>query len=302
LQVTRLACGGFVLAVQMSHTVADALGMLQFLEAVAEMARGAAAPTVRPVWARELLLARDPPRPSFAHREYDEVPLHDPFALPADELVQGFVFFTPRDVAAIRARLAPGLRERSTTFDVIIAFLWKCRTMALQLPDADEEVRLGFTVSACHGKRGLRLPRGYYGNTVVLAVAVSTAGELRANPVGYAVELVRKAKAEVDAEYIQSVADLMMLRGRPQFRLYLMSDLTKIGFAGVDYGWGQPVHGGVATMAPPLPGMTSLLIPCKNAKGEDAIIVPIWLPGRAMDMFTEEVGKLMRPPTKMSSL
>jgi hypothetical protein len=48
--------------------------------------------------------------------------------------------------------------------------------------------------------------------------------------------------------------------------------------------------------------MSSLLIPCKNAKGEDAIIVPIWLPGRAMDMFTEEVGKLMRPPTKMSSL
>ncbi|KXG25604.1 benzyl alcohol O-benzoyltransferase [Sorghum bicolor] len=305
IQVTRLACGGFVLAVQMSHTVADALGMLQFLEAVAELARGAAAPTVRPVWARDLLMARNPPRPSFPHREYDdEVPLDDPIALPADQLVQGFVFFTPRDVAAIKARLAPGLRERSTTFDVLTAFLWKCRTTALQLQDADEEVRIGLTVSACHGKRGrLRLPRGYYGNTVVLAVAVSTAGELRANPVSYAVELVSKAKAEVNAEYIQSVADLMVLRGRPRFGLYLVSDQTKIGFAGVDYGWGQPVHGGMAAMAlSPLPGMFSFLIPCKNADGEDGIVIPIWLPGHAMDRFTEEVGNLMRPPHKMSSI
>ncbi|EES11578.1 LOW QUALITY PROTEIN: hypothetical protein SORBI_3006G247400 [Sorghum bicolor] len=290
IQVTRLACGGFILAVQMSHTVADGH------PAVAELARGAVAPTVRPVWARDLLLARNPPRPSFAHREYDELPLDDPIALPADELVQGSVFFGPQDVAAIKARLAPGLRERSTTFDVLTAFLWKCRTMALQLRDTDDEVRLGFAVSACHGKRGLCLPRGYYGNTIALPVAISTAGELCVNPVGYAVELVRKAKAEVDVEYIQSVADLMVLRGRPNFanaRLYMVSDLTKIGFAGLDYGWGQPVYGGVATMGlSPIPWMSSFLIPCKNAKGESGIVVPLCLPRRAMDRFTEEVGKL----------
>ncbi|RLM73358.1 10-deacetylbaccatin III 10-O-acetyltransferase [Panicum miliaceum] len=71
-QVTRLACGGFTLAVRVQHAMADGQGMLQFLGAVAELARGAAAPTV---WGRELLTAREPPRPSFvAHREYDEVP------------------------------------------------------------------------------------------------------------------------------------------------------------------------------------------------------------------------------------
>src|SRR3954471_14063149 len=74
VQVTRLACGGFILAVRLMHTMADAQGLVQFLAAVAELARGAAAPSVRPVWERELLEARSPPRPAFAHREYDEVP------------------------------------------------------------------------------------------------------------------------------------------------------------------------------------------------------------------------------------
>ncbi|KAF8715837.1 hypothetical protein HU200_026790 [Digitaria exilis] len=70
-QVTRLACGGFILATRMQHAVMDAQGFVQFLGAVAELARGAPAPKVRPVWTRELLEARHPPRPSFAHREYD---------------------------------------------------------------------------------------------------------------------------------------------------------------------------------------------------------------------------------------
>uniref|UniRef100_A0A8R7QP20 10-deacetylbaccatin III 10-O-acetyltransferase n=2 Tax=Triticum urartu TaxID=4572 RepID=A0A8R7QP20_TRIUA len=43
-QVTRLACGGFILAVRMMHTMADAPGMVQFLAAVAELARGATVP------------------------------------------------------------------------------------------------------------------------------------------------------------------------------------------------------------------------------------------------------------------
>nr|CAB3461014.1 unnamed protein product [Digitaria exilis] len=84
-QVTRLACGGFILATRMQHAVMDAQGFVQFLGGVAELARGALAPKVRPVWTRELLEARHPPRPSFAHREYDNdvraprrVPLEEP--------------------------------------------------------------------------------------------------------------------------------------------------------------------------------------------------------------------------------
>lgn len=126
----------------------------------------------------------------------------------------------------------------------------------------------------------------------------STAGELRANPVGHAVELVRKAKAEVDAEYIQSVADHMALRGRPNLaaaRVYVVSDLIRVGFGDLDYGWGRPVYGGAASVGP-IPGCSSFLVRGRNADSEDGVVVPMWLPGPTMDRFKEEMGKLLRPP------
>ncbi|OEL30111.1 Benzyl alcohol O-benzoyltransferase [Dichanthelium oligosanthes] len=297
IQVTRLACGGFIIAVRIHHAMADGQGMLQFLEAVAEMARGAAVPTVQPVWERDLLMARNPPRPSFAHREYDEgLPNPKATIVPLDAMVQCAFFFRPQDVAAIKAHLPPHLQMSSTTFEVLTGLMWKCRTMALAL-DADEEVRVCLPVSIRGGKTGFRIPKGYYGNSIATPVAISTAGKLCANPIGYAVELVQKAKREVDAEYVQSVADHMVLRGRPEVstvRLYLVSDLTKIRFGDLDYGWDRPVYGGPASHGP-IAGSFSFLSAMKNAKGEEGIVVPMWLPDSAMEKFAEEVGKLLRP-------
>ncbi|RLN05426.1 hypothetical protein C2845_PM13G22680 [Panicum miliaceum] len=238
-QVTRLACGGLTLAVRVQHAMADGQGMLQFLGAAAELARGAAAPTVQPVWRRELLTAREPPRPSFAHREYDEVPDNKGSILPPGDVEHRYFFFGPGELAAIRAQLASCQRSRYTTFEVLSGFVWKLRTMALG-PDADEEMRLICVVSARGdgGKTpGLRIPRGYYGNSMVLPAAVSRAGDLCANPFGYAVELVREAKGTV------------VLRGLPHFmavRSFLLTELTKAGFGDLDFGWGRPVYGGPA--------------------------------------------------------
>nr|CAB3477108.1 unnamed protein product [Digitaria exilis] len=73
-----------------SSAIIDApLMLFQFGVAVAELARGARAPTVKPVWNRELLMARDPPRPSFAHREYDDT------VTSLDDLAHRCFFFTP---------------------------------------------------------------------------------------------------------------------------------------------------------------------------------------------------------------
>ncbi|TVU01507.1 hypothetical protein EJB05_53047 [Eragrostis curvula] len=117
VQVTRLTCGGFVLAVSLNHTMADAPGLVRFLRAVAELARGAAALTVQPEWGREILEARNPPRPSssFAHREYDEgvtvrVLLEDDVEV---EALQRSFFFGPQEVSAIRTQLPPHLRKSS---------------------------------------------------------------------------------------------------------------------------------------------------------------------------------------------
>ncbi|OEL15124.1 Benzyl alcohol O-benzoyltransferase [Dichanthelium oligosanthes] len=267
---------GFVLAVRLLQAMADAQGQVQFLGAVAEFARGAAAPMVRPMWGRELLEARDPPRPGFAHHEYDDVPDTEGTVVPLEDMAHRS-FFGRRELPVEAPHGGAG-------------------------PDADEEMRLLCIVNA-HGtnKSGDGILEGYYGNAFAFPVAISTAGELRANPVGYAVEPVRRAKAEVNMEYMRSVPDLMVLRGRPIFsvaRAFLVSDVTKAGFGDLDFGWGRPAYGGPAKGGVgAAPGVASFLIPFRNAGGEDGVVVPMCLPSlAAMDTFAEEMGKLLLPP------
>lgn len=310
VQVTRLACGGFVLAMREPHTMADAQGLVQFLGAVAELARGAATPTVQPVWDREMLEARDPPRPTFPHHEYDAVPpdsKQGPIMQPGNDMVHRSFFFGRREVSAIRARLPHRLRSRATAFDVITGCLWKCRTAALA-PHANAVTRMICVASARGNRRSGEpgIPKGYYGNTFAFPTALAAAGELRARPVGFAVELVQRAKRGVDVEYLRSVADLMVLRGRPHFasaNAFLVSDVTRAGFGYLDFGWGEPVYGGPAKGSVGLfPGMASFLIATKNADGEHGAVVPMCLPGPAMERFAEEVAEIIRPPVNKSAL
>ncbi|XP_039121200.1 benzyl alcohol O-benzoyltransferase-like [Dioscorea cayenensis subsp. rotundata] len=294
IQVTRLKCGGFVFGTRLNHTMSDAQGLVQFLNAVAELARGATTPSIIPVWSRELLNARTPPRPAFAHHEYDDVPDTNGTIIPLDDMVHRSFFFGPREIRALRARMPHHLRT-SSTFEILTACLWRSRTIALK-PDPEEEVRIICIVNA-RGKDGKKLPEGYYGNAFSFPVAVASVKRLCGNPVGYALELVKKAKGEVNGEYLQSVADLMVLRGRPHFtvvRSYLVSDVTRAGFGDVDFGWGKAVYGGPAKGGVgAIPGVASFYIPFRNGKGEDGIVVPVCLPGDAMERFVKEIEGLV---------
>ncbi|GJM98293.1 hypothetical protein PR202_ga15288 [Eleusine coracana subsp. coracana] len=287
--------------------MADALGLMQFLAAVSELARGATAPTVPPVWERHLLEARDVPRPCFAHREYDEVPgaMSLGLAMPLDDMATRSFFLGRQELVAIRSRLTPDLQKRASKFDIVAGWLWRCRTVALA-PDSDDEMRLIFIVNArgrnkkpTTNTNSKGIPDGYYGNAFALPVAVSKAGELCEKPLSYAVELVKKAKDEVSMEYMQSTADLMVLRGRPlpctTAGTYSLSDVTKARFDSHDFGWGKPVYGGPADAvgSPSMPWLASFLLPFKNADGEDGILVPTSLPRPAMDRFVEQMGQLL---------
>lgn len=141
------------------------------------------------------------------------------------------------------------------------------------------------------------LPSGFYGNAFAFPVAISSAGKLSSNPVGYALELVKKTKADVSQEYMRSLADLMVLKGRPHFtvvRTFVVSDVTRAGFADLDYGWGPPAYGGPAKGGVgAIPGVASFYIPFKNGKGEKGIVVPLCLPGNAMEIFIKELNGLL---------
>ncbi|KAJ3688447.1 hypothetical protein LUZ61_017611 [Rhynchospora tenuis] len=293
IQVTRLKCEGFIFGIQHCHCMADSSGIAQFLAALGELARGANCPSVQPLWAREILSARVMTHITHRHPEYDYTP--EKYSLPYDSLVHRSFFFSQKEISVLKEHLSPKLRRFATKFELIAACLWKCRTIAVGY-NPREKVRLMFVVDA-RGKRSLKIPKGYYGTALAFPVAEAEAGELCQHQLSYAVQLVTEAKARATADgYMQSVADLLVSKGRPHFamdsRTFLVSELTHNGLEGIDFGWGKPVYLGPATVS-----IASYCIGMQNKKGERGIRASMHLPECAMERFCLEMERF----TKTSS-
>ncbi|KAJ9559107.1 hypothetical protein OSB04_013721 [Centaurea solstitialis] len=294
LLVTRLLCGGFIFAHRINHSMGDGVGIIQFLTALGEMAQGASKPSILPVWQRELLFAREPPHVSFPHHEYDVVEETNINNVRTEDLIQKSFFFGPNKVSALR-RLVPENLKSCSTFEVIAACLWRCRTIALQI-DPKEEMRFFFPFSI-RTKLNPPLPIGYYGNSFILPCVISTAGDLSKKPLSHALELVIKAKSLVSEEYVRSTIDLLVIRGRPLVTIhhsFIVSNLTRMGFSDIDFGWGKAVYGGPATVGIDIvPGVFNFYISSTNDKGESGIVVPIYLPKAKVAIFVNELNNML---------
>ncbi|EOY10279.1 Benzoyl coenzyme A: Benzyl alcohol benzoyl transferase, putative [Theobroma cacao] len=291
IQVTTMKCGGIIFALRLNHTMADGAGLFQFISAMAEMAQGAISPSILPVWERHLLSCRTPPQVTCTHHEYDKVDDIKSCTnfTPLENMVHRSFFFNPSDITAIR-RFVPSHLRHCSTFEVLTACLWRYRTLALQF-DPDEQVRLLCIVNV-RSKFNPPLPKGYYGNAIVYPVAVTTAGKLCQNPLGYAIELVKQTKKSVTEEYVKSVADFLATKGRPPVslvRVYLVSDARHAKFSDVDFGWGKAMYGGPAKGV-----VASFQIPHRNKKGENGLVVPIYLPASAMERFVRELNRMLK--------
>ncbi|XP_010453955.1 PREDICTED: (Z)-3-hexen-1-ol acetyltransferase-like [Camelina sativa] len=291
MQVTRLKCGGFIFAVRINHVMSDAFGLSLFLKTMCDFVRGYHAPTVPPVWERHRLSATVPSRVSHAHREYDDMPVTDTeHGSKGDNLVDRSFFFGHREMSAIRRLLPPNLVNRSTDMETLTSFLWCYRTVAIQ-PDPNKEMRLIFIVNARSKLKTPPLSPGYYGNAFAFPVAITTAGELTKKPLDFALRLAKEAKSSVTEEYMRSLANLMVTKGRPSFSsdgAYLVSDVRI--FSDIDFGiWGKPVYGGIGTAkVTDFPG-SSFYVSAEKRNGERGIIVPVCLPEKAMQRFVKEL-------------
>uniref|UniRef100_A0A0A0LTI8 Uncharacterized protein n=1 Tax=Cucumis sativus TaxID=3659 RepID=A0A0A0LTI8_CUCSA len=286
IQVTRLKCGGFIFGLHLNHTMADGLGIAQFIKATAEIARGAFAPSILPVWQRALLTARDPPRITFRHYEYDQVVDTKSTLIPVNNMIDQLFFFSQHQISTLCQTLPAHLHDCSS-FEVFAAYVWRLRTIALQFKP-EEEVRFLCVVNI---RSKIDIPLGYYGNAVVVPAVITTVAKLCGNPLGYAIDLIRKAKAKATAEYIKSTVDLMVIKGRPCLTTvgsFIMSDVTRIGFENVDFGWEKAIFGGPITGGSGIiRGMASSCIPFMNRNGEKGIVITLCLPLPAMERFRE---------------
>ncbi|XP_058754256.1 benzyl alcohol O-benzoyltransferase-like [Vicia villosa] len=295
IQVTRLKCGGFIFALRFNHTMVDGVGIVHFILSVTEIAKGAKQPSILPSWNRELLRARDPPRVTFNHREYEQLTnMQTDAVLVSTEFSERSFFFGPNEISALRRLLPRDLESASTTFEIITSYIWRCRTRALGL-NPTEEIRMMCIVDA-RGKFDPPVPIGYYGSCFAFPAAVTIAGELSEKPLEFAVELIKEASSEVSEEYMHSVADLMVSEGRPMFtvvRSCLVLDTTDGGFRNLDFGWGKAVYGGIAKPGAGSFPYVHFHVPGQNAKGEEGIFVLISLPTEIMTAFVKELNELI---------
>ncbi|KAK4729473.1 hypothetical protein R3W88_022461 [Solanum pinnatisectum] len=289
VQVTRFSCGGFAIGFRVNHTMMDAYGFKMFLNALSELIQGAYVPSILPVWQRDLLSATSSPSITCTHHEFDGK-IESKIAWESIEykLKEKSFFFGNTEMEAIKNQVSPNCK--STKFELLVAFLWKCRTIALDLHPG-EIVRLTFFLSIRGKSLKFELPSGYYGNAFITPAAVSKAGLLCSNSLTYAVELVKKLKDHMNEEYIKSVTDLMVIKGRPELSKswnFIVSDNRSVGFDEFDFGWGKPIFGGVSEAI----SYISIGIPVNNEKGEKGILVAISLPPLAMEKFQKIVYKM----------
>lgn len=125
--MTRLECRSFIFALRFNHVMTDGIGIVQFMNAVGEIAQGATAPSILPVWQRELLNARDPPRVTCTHHEFDEVAdTNDGLSNASNGMTHCSFFFGSTQISTIR-KIIPHYLQKCSRSEILTACMWRCQ-------------------------------------------------------------------------------------------------------------------------------------------------------------------------------
>ncbi|XP_042439874.1 omega-hydroxypalmitate O-feruloyl transferase-like isoform X1 [Zingiber officinale] len=286
-QVTKFSCGGFILGLSMNHCMFDGLGAMEFVNSWGETARGLPL-SVPPFIDRTILRPRDPPAISFPHHEFAEIEdVSESAALYEKEemLYRSFCFDAYKlEAAKRRATEGDGALDKCTTFEALAGLVWRARTQALGMRSG-QRTKLLFAVD---GRQRFEppLPKGYFGNGIVLTNALCTAGELLERPLAFSVGLVQGAVRMVTDEYMRSAMDYFeATRARPSLTATLLvTTWSRLSFHTTDFGWGEPVQSGPVA----LPEKEVILF-LAHGKERKSINVLLGLPSSAMERFQQLV-------------
>ncbi|KAJ4821330.1 HXXXD-type acyl-transferase family protein [Rhynchospora pubera] len=232
VQVTEYTCGGFTVGISSSHLVYDGVGHAQFMNAVAEMARGLPKLTVEPVWCRENI-----PVPAKAPAHGGPPPSFTPF-----NFTTSIVDISGGSINRIKDLYMAETGQRSSTFEVVTAILLKCRVRAIDLaPEA--EIRLGFLANTRHLLHGV-LPsvEGYYGNCAYPIGITKSSEEINDASLVEVISFIQGAKKTLSSKFED------WINGGTEANQYMssdygtlvVSDWSKMGLNEVDFGWGPP--------------------------------------------------------------
>ncbi|KAK7311213.1 hypothetical protein RJT34_09203 [Clitoria ternatea] len=288
-QVTRFGCGGYSIGIGTSHSLFDGPANYEFLYAWAsnsEIVKGRRRCSddelPKPVHERGILLLsgnlQAPRGTTNAHNNKEARAMaidhlyqlimqaasgqkgFDPLHIgrgPSNQnnkCVLKTYHFSGAIIDDLKRKHFPMLRGslHFSTFEILVAHLWKARTKALEVKK-EKLVCLQFAVDI--RKKVLpSLPRGFSGNAYVLASIMISAGELHQASYECIIEKIRKAKNNVNHEYVKGYVEALEAAGPqgssdlpPLKELTLVSDWTRMPFHNIEF-----FHGSKAAYACPL--------------------------------------------------
>lgn len=143
------------------------------------------------------------------------------------------------------ATLKEKTMNKYSTFEAIVAHLWRARTRAVfENPDDFSTVLFAVDIRS---KLSPPLPHGFSGNAVITAFATAQVSHLVQKPFSFCVEMVKEAVDRVTDDYVKSAIDwLEVYKGIPATcnGNFYISAWRKLPFGELDFGFGKPIHGG----------------------------------------------------------
>lgn len=254
-KVTRFRCGGFSIGFVTNHSIFDGRAATEMLQNLASISKGEGMKTYNLNLDRSCVRARVPPQIKFEHAEYikqaeasvtsftsPDQPSAPPSLLALSTSHDFKRFHFSSDTIS---RLKEKATMKCSSFQVIVAHLWRARTKAV-FDDPNEISAVLFAVDI-RSKMLPPLPHGFMGNAVISASASARVLDIDDKPFSFCVEKVREGIERVTDEYVRSAIDwLEVHRGVPSTGNgnFYVSAWWRLPFHELDFGYGKPVYGG----------------------------------------------------------
>ncbi|KAK9665900.1 hypothetical protein RND81_14G144500 [Saponaria officinalis] len=255
IQVTRFKCGAFSVGFLTSHAILDGKAACEMFLNLVALCKGEGLKLPVICNNRTSIKARNPPKIKYPHNEYIILPkissLATAFTTSYEAAPSPLIFANKYSHKLFKfnvemiSQLKKKSNTRCSTFEAIVAHIWKQRTRAV-FDKSDDLSTVLFAVDI----RSIitpNLPSGFVGNAVVTAFATSKILDLVKNPISYGVKLIKEAKQRISEDYVRSVIDwLEIYRGIPATNNgnFYVSAWWKLPFGELDFGYGRPVHVG----------------------------------------------------------
>ncbi|KAI6669972.1 hypothetical protein NL676_004857 [Syzygium grande] len=283
-QVTRFRCGGFTLGIAINHCMVDASSGMNFMNSWAEIARGRPLSLI-PCHDRIIMKSRVPPQITDASDNF--VHVNDVSNLTAlykeEQIVWKSFHFDGEKLATLKNMATTdgqGIGSCSS-FVALGALVWRARSKALDL----KPHQLSKLLVLVDIRSKLKPPIAtYFGNALVQACCLGTAGELINEPFSSTTWRIKKAIEKVNEDYVRSYIDCLDVYQPDLFSLSSLCLVSwqRLDYGSTDFGWGKPRNfctGDVPT------GCLFM----RDESERKGIVVVIGLPLSAMNTFEKLV-------------